>query len=36
MKWAPLIVCVLIGAASVAGAIAVAGQHGLAPNGLHF
>jgi membrane associated rhomboid family serine protease len=36
MKWAPLIVCVLIAGASVAGAIAVAGQHGLAPNGLHF
>jgi membrane associated rhomboid family serine protease len=36
MKWAPLIVCVVIAAASVAGAIAVAGQHGLAPNGIHF
>jgi membrane associated rhomboid family serine protease len=36
MTWAGVAVCLLIAAASVAGAIAVAGHHGLAPNGLHF
>ncbi len=34
MKWAPVAVCVLIGVVSVIGAIAVAGHHGLAPNGI--
>jgi membrane associated rhomboid family serine protease len=36
MKWAPLAVCLLIAVVSVIGAIAVAGQHGLAPNGINY
>jgi membrane associated rhomboid family serine protease len=36
MKWAPVAVCVLIAVVSVIGAIAVAGQHGLAPNGISY
>jgi membrane associated rhomboid family serine protease len=36
MQSAALLGCVLIGAASVAGAIAVAGLHGLAPSGVGF
>jgi membrane associated rhomboid family serine protease len=36
MKWAPLAVCVLIAVVSVIGAIAVAGQTGLAPNGINY
>jgi membrane associated rhomboid family serine protease len=35
-KWAPVLVCAAVAVVSVIGAIAVAGQHGLAPNGLHF
>jgi membrane associated rhomboid family serine protease len=33
-RWAPLAVCVALSLASIVGAIAVAGQTGLAPNGL--
>jgi hypothetical protein len=33
-KWAALGVCALVAVASVAGAIAVAGQPGLTPHGL--
>lgn len=36
MKWAPMLVCAAVALVSVIGAIAVAGQHGLAPSGLHF
>jgi membrane associated rhomboid family serine protease len=36
MKSAPLLVCALIAAVSLAGAIAVAGSHGLAPNGINY
>jgi membrane associated rhomboid family serine protease len=36
MKWAPVLVCVAIAVISVIGAIAVAGNTGLAPSGLHF
>jgi membrane associated rhomboid family serine protease len=36
IKYAPLAVCLLIAVGSVIGAIAVAGQHGLAPNGLNY
>jgi membrane associated rhomboid family serine protease len=36
MKWAPVAACIAVAVISVVGAIAVAGQHGLAPNGLHF
>ncbi|HWE31948.1 MAG TPA: rhomboid family intramembrane serine protease, partial [Solirubrobacteraceae bacterium] len=35
-KWAPLAICVLIAVVSVIGAIAVAGQHGIAPNGINY
>jgi membrane associated rhomboid family serine protease len=36
MKYAPLLVCALIAVVSVIGGIAVAGQHGLAPNGINY
>lgn len=36
MRSAALLGCVILGAGSVAGAIAVAGLHGLAPNGIGF
>jgi membrane associated rhomboid family serine protease len=36
MKWAPVLVCAAIGVIGVIGAIAVAGNTGLAPHGLHF
>jgi membrane associated rhomboid family serine protease len=36
MKWAPVLVCAAVAVVSVIGSIAVAGQHGLAPSGLHF
>jgi membrane associated rhomboid family serine protease len=36
MKYAPVAVCVLIAVVSVIGAIAVAGQHGIAPNGINY
>ena len=36
MRYAPLLVCVAIAVVGVIGAIAVAGQHGLAPNGINY
>jgi len=36
MKYAPVTVCVLIAVVSVIGAIAVAGHHGIAPNGINY
>jgi membrane associated rhomboid family serine protease len=36
MRYAPLLVCALIAVVSVIGAIAVAGGHGLAPNGINY
>jgi membrane associated rhomboid family serine protease len=36
MRYAPLLVCGLIAVVSVIGAIAVAGGHGLAPNGINY
>jgi len=36
MKYAPVAVCVLIAVVSVIGAIAVAGHHGIAPNGINY
>jgi membrane associated rhomboid family serine protease len=35
-KYAPVLVCILIAVVSVIGAIAVAGKHGLAPNGINY
>jgi membrane associated rhomboid family serine protease len=36
MKWAPILACAAVAVISVIGSIAVAGQHGLAPSGVHF
>jgi membrane associated rhomboid family serine protease len=36
MKYAPLLVCMVIAVGSVIGGIAVAGLHGLAPNGINY